>query len=210
MSGKVPLQVLALPRERKSLAARLVEKFGIKALNPVKALLVELSGGNQQKVVLAKGLSHKPLVAIIDEPTRGVDVGAIEEIHDLINGLANDGVAVGVLKHDFDPCLLTLSECRTLEGGSGHQKEKGRAVRLVTRVTDERERVSLRRALPRLWVSDRGHDDDRGYRRPSGEDDAPRRSSYNLYPGNQHVYLVLGTSTYIEGYELRRPDQDVV
>ena len=118
VSGKVPLQVLALPRERKSLAARLVEKFGIKALNPVKALLVELSGGNQQKVVLAKGLSHKPLVAIIDEPTRGVDVGAIEEIHDLINGLANDGVAVVVIS-SYLPEILALSD-RILVARGGH------------------------------------------------------------------------------------------
>jgi ribose transport system ATP-binding protein len=84
----------------------------------VRALLVELSGGNQQKVVLAKGLSHQPLVAIIDEPTRGVDVGAIEEIHSMIRELAEDGVAVVVIS-SYLPEILALSD-RVLVVRGGH------------------------------------------------------------------------------------------
>jgi simple sugar transport system ATP-binding protein len=59
--------------------------------------VVELSGGNQQKVVIGKSLVQEPKLIIFDEPTRGVDVGAIAEIHQLINGLADDGKAVVVI-----------------------------------------------------------------------------------------------------------------
>jgi ABC-type sugar transport system ATPase subunit len=72
-------------------------RYQVKALNPERAKMEELSGGNQQKVVLAKSLTRKPLVAILDEPTRGVDVGAIAEIHALVRSLAEDGVAVIVI-----------------------------------------------------------------------------------------------------------------
>ena len=65
----------------------------IRAIND-NARVVELSGGNQQKVVIGKGLVQTPRLVIFDEPTRGVDVGAIAEIHQLINGLADDGLAV--------------------------------------------------------------------------------------------------------------------
>jgi simple sugar transport system ATP-binding protein len=55
--------------------------------------VIELSGGNQQKVVIANSLAQEPDLIIFDEPTRGVDVGAIAEIHELINRLADQGKA---------------------------------------------------------------------------------------------------------------------
>ena len=58
---------------------------------------IELSGGNQQKVVIAKSLVQRPKLIIFDEPTRGVDVGAIAEIHQFINHLADEGLAVVVI-----------------------------------------------------------------------------------------------------------------
>jgi len=68
-----------------------------------------LSGGNQQKVVLGKWLATEPKVLMLDEPTRGVDVGAIAEIHQLINGLADEGLAVVVIS-SYLPEILNLSD----------------------------------------------------------------------------------------------------
>ena len=71
--------------------------------------VVELSGGNQQKVVIAKALVQRPRLIIFDEPTRGVDVGAIAEIHHLISALADEGLAVMVIS-SYLPEILNLSD----------------------------------------------------------------------------------------------------
>lgn len=89
-------------------AASWTGKLDIKTLNS-DARVVELSGGNQQKVVIAKGLVQKPKLIIFDEPTRGVDVGAIAEIHQLIGALADDGLAVIVISSCL-PEILRLSD----------------------------------------------------------------------------------------------------
>jgi simple sugar transport system ATP-binding protein len=73
------------------------------------ARVIELSGGNQQKVVIARSLAQKPKLIIFDEPTRGVDVGAIAEIHQLINRLADDGLAVVVIS-SYLPEVMNLSD----------------------------------------------------------------------------------------------------
>jgi ABC-type sugar transport system ATPase subunit len=104
-----PLPPLASPQRRKRLGASLVERFRVRALNPASAKLVELSGGNQQKVLLAKGLTKAPRVVIFDEPTRGVDVGAIEEIHAAIREYAEQGVAVIVIS-SYLPEVLALAD----------------------------------------------------------------------------------------------------
>ncbi|MFD5179855.1 sugar ABC transporter ATP-binding protein [Nocardia sp. NPDC058379] len=103
------LPLLVRPGERKSVAQRFVERFHVRTLRPERAKLEELSGGNQQKVVLAKGLTRQPLVAIIDEPTRGVDLGTITEIHAMIRALADDGVAVVVIS-SYLPEIRALSD----------------------------------------------------------------------------------------------------
>jgi ABC-type sugar transport system ATPase subunit len=68
-----------------------------------------LSGGNQQKVVLAKWLATEPRLVIFDEPTRGIDVGAKVGIHELIRGLANEGVAVIMISSEL-PEVLGMSD----------------------------------------------------------------------------------------------------
>jgi simple sugar transport system ATP-binding protein len=74
-----------------------------------KARVLELSGGNQQKVVVGGALVKRPKVIIFDEPTRGVDVGAIAEIHQIIQGLADEGIAVVIIS-SYLPEILNLSD----------------------------------------------------------------------------------------------------
>jgi simple sugar transport system ATP-binding protein len=95
-------------REMKELASTWIAALGVKAIDgDVK--VIELSGGNQQKVVIAKALVSKPRLVIFDEPTRGVDVGSIAEIHQLINRLADEGIAVLVIS-SYLPEVLQLSD----------------------------------------------------------------------------------------------------
>jgi ABC-type sugar transport system ATPase subunit len=75
----------------------------------LNAVVAGLSGGNQQKVVLAKWLAARPSILILDEPTRGVDVGAKAEIHALIGELAAAGTAILVISSEL-PEVLTLSD----------------------------------------------------------------------------------------------------
>ncbi|KJY24970.1 ATP-binding cassette domain-containing protein, partial [Streptomyces sp. NRRL S-495] len=69
----------------------------------------KLSGGNQQKVVLARWLARRPKVLILDEPTRGIDIGAKAEIYRIIADLAADGVAVLVISSEL-PEILGLAD----------------------------------------------------------------------------------------------------
>ena len=82
--------------------------LGVKA-ETVESSATSLSGGNQQKVLLAKWLATSPQVLILDEPTRGVDIGAKEEVHNLIRELADQGVAVLVISSDL-PEVLELAD----------------------------------------------------------------------------------------------------
>jgi simple sugar transport system ATP-binding protein len=94
--------------EMRTISSDWSKRLDVKAIND-NARVVELSGGNQQKVVIGKGLAQKPKLVIFDEPTRGVDVGAIAEIHQFINKLANDGLAVVVIS-SYLPEIMNLSD----------------------------------------------------------------------------------------------------
>ena len=100
--GYVPLT-----RER-TLARSFISSLRIRTPDG-EQLAVNLSGGNQQKVVLAKWLAVKPKLLIFDEPTRGVDVGAKAEIYALIRELVGEGMAVIVISSEL-PELLSLSD----------------------------------------------------------------------------------------------------
>jgi ABC-type sugar transport system ATPase subunit len=95
-------------QEMRALSSEWTKTLNIKAIND-NARVVELSGGNQQKVVIGKGLVQKPRIVIFDEPTRGVDVGAIAEIHQIINRLADEGLAVVVIS-SYLPEIMNLSD----------------------------------------------------------------------------------------------------
>ena len=95
-------------REQSASGANWIKRLNVRAIGN-EAKVIELSGGNQQKVVIAKSLIQEPDIIIFDEPTRGVDVGAIVEIHELINRLADEGKAVVVIS-SYLPEILGLSD----------------------------------------------------------------------------------------------------
>src|SRR5262249_3511538 len=92
--------------------AKVVEEYR-KALNIRMAspeqLVVNLSGGNQQKVVLARWLALRPKVLIVDEPTRGIDVGAKVEVHNLLYEMARSGIAIIAISSEL-PEVLSISD----------------------------------------------------------------------------------------------------
>jgi ABC-type sugar transport system ATPase subunit len=95
-------------KQRKKIADRWVKELSISALRR-SLKIVEYSGGNQQKVVVAKSLAQEPSVVIFDEPTRGVDVGAIPQIHAAIRALAAEGKAVIVIS-SYLPEVMAISD----------------------------------------------------------------------------------------------------
>jgi len=95
-------------RETDAVGKTWIQKLKVRAIGD-HGKVVELSGGNQQKVVIAKSLVQEPDLIIFDEPTRGVDVGAIVEIHELINQLADEGKAVVVIS-SYLPEIMALSD----------------------------------------------------------------------------------------------------
>lgn len=99
---------LTSAEEQKSVGKHWIQELAVRAIGE-DAKVVELSGGNQQKVVIAKSLVQEPRLLIFDEPTRGVDVGAIAEIHQLVNRLADEGHAVVVIS-SYLPEILRLSD----------------------------------------------------------------------------------------------------
>ncbi|MCX6924271.1 MAG: sugar ABC transporter ATP-binding protein [Verrucomicrobia bacterium] len=94
-------------RRRAEIVARGIERFAIKTSDPEQSI-GDLSGGNQQKVVVAKWMEQPPKILILDEPTRGVDVGAREEMFAMIRQLIEQGMAVLLISSDL-PEVMNLS-----------------------------------------------------------------------------------------------------
>lgn len=90
------------------LAQNFIEKLQIRTPS-IFQKVVNLSGGNQQKVVLSKWLALKPKILILDEPTRGIDVGAKAEIHKLIADMAKEGIGIILISSEL-PEILALSD----------------------------------------------------------------------------------------------------
>jgi rhamnose transport system ATP-binding protein len=104
------------PKAESSLAEKFIRDLGIKAFGP-EAPGGSLSGGNQQKVSVARWLATKPRLLILDEPTQGVDVGAKSEIHKIIRGLAKDGLAVLMISSDLPEVLGMSDRVAVMRGG---------------------------------------------------------------------------------------------
>jgi ribose transport system ATP-binding protein len=94
-------------RRRAAIVERAIGRFGIKADHPERAV-GSLSGGNQQKVVVARWMEHPPKVLILDEPTRGVDVKARGEMYAILRDLVARGIAVLLISSDL-PEVIGLS-----------------------------------------------------------------------------------------------------
>lgn len=90
-------------RRLRALADANIKRFGVKGRGHQQAS--EMSGGNQQKVVLAKWLARNPRVVVLDEPTRGIDVGARSSIYEIIRDLAAEGRSVIVVSSDLEEVL---------------------------------------------------------------------------------------------------------
>ena len=103
--------------KERELAERFIRDLSIKTFSP-DSLAGTLSGGNQQKVALARWLASGPKVLILDEPTQGVDVGAKSEIHKLIRGLAAKGLAVLMISSDLPEVLGMSDRIAVMRGGT--------------------------------------------------------------------------------------------
>ncbi len=88
-------------QEGSELAKKYIDTLKIKTAGP-EAKVSELSGGNQQKVLLARWLAAKPKVLLLDEPTRGIDIGARAEIEKLIEKLSSDGLSIILISSELD------------------------------------------------------------------------------------------------------------
>ena len=122
-------QLETFDRQRRDLQIKMESPF-----DPIGSL----SGGNQQKVVLAKWLSADPKLLILDNPTQGVDVGAKEEIYDIILRLARRGVAVVVLSNEAQEIIRVCGRALVLYHGdiqaevSGETMNESNIMRLAT------------------------------------------------------------------------------
>jgi rhamnose transport system ATP-binding protein len=101
----------------RAVADNCVRDLAIKT-SAVDAPASTLSGGNQQKVALARWLAVKPKILILDEPTQGVDVGAKSEIHKLIRRLAAQGMAVLMISSDLPEILGMSDRIAVMRGGT--------------------------------------------------------------------------------------------
>ena len=102
------LGVIIRHKEENQLVDDYIERLDIKTPGAMQ-LVRNLSGGNQQKTIIARWLAAKPKVLIMDEPTRGIDVGAKAEIHALMGQLAQEGVGVLMISSEL-PEILGVSD----------------------------------------------------------------------------------------------------
>jgi ribose transport system ATP-binding protein len=115
LSRYATVGLIAREKERRA-ASGVCKKLNVKAPS-IEIKTGNLSGGNQQKVVLAKWLSLNPKVLIFDEPTRGIDVGAKAEIYDLMRELAESGVAILMISSDMEEVLNVSDRVAVMHEG---------------------------------------------------------------------------------------------
>ena len=104
-------------RQERAIAAEFVRQLGIKTAS-LETRVGNLSGGNQQKVALARWLAANPALLILDEPTQGVDVGAKAEIHRLMSELAGRGLAILMISSELPEILGMSDRIAVMHGGT--------------------------------------------------------------------------------------------
>ena len=114
--SKIQRLGVIIGEEEDKISKKYIQDLNIKTTNADK-YVVELSGGNQQKVSLGKWLAIKPKVLILDEPTRGIDVGAKAEIHKIIAAVARAGVAVILISSELPEIIGCVDRTIVLRGG---------------------------------------------------------------------------------------------
>jgi ABC-type sugar transport system ATPase subunit len=131
-------------RKDRALAHDYATRLGLRQ-SAVEVAVGTLSGGNQQKVVLARWLARKPRILILDEPTRGVDVGAKAEIYQLIRTIADEGVAVLIISSELTEVLGMADRIVVMREGYGVGEVQARGatetqvMALATGVKEEAE-----------------------------------------------------------------------
>jgi ABC-type sugar transport system ATPase subunit len=103
-------------RAERRIVDELIDKLRIKTPSPHQAVK-NLSGGNQQKVALAKWLPTRPEVLILDEPTRGIDVGAKKEIYEIMKQLVEEGVSIVMVSSDLAEIINMSNRVVTMYEG---------------------------------------------------------------------------------------------
>lgn len=103
-------------KEEEELTRHYVDQLSIKTPS-IAQLISKLSGGNQQKCCIAKCLANNPRIIILDEPTRGVDIGAKAEIHKLIDALADEGKAVILISSELPEIIGACDRIIVLHEG---------------------------------------------------------------------------------------------
>ncbi len=126
MSVRENLTLAILPKLQKSgivdhaaqqkIVDRYIKALGVKCASTEQPIR-ELSGGNQQKVLLARWLCMDPRLLIVDEPTRGIDVGAKAEILKLLRSLADDGLSVLMISSELEELIAAADHVTVLSDG---------------------------------------------------------------------------------------------
>ncbi len=113
---QVYLGILENKKKRKKIVDEYISRLRIKVSSPAQ-LMRNLSGGNQQKVIIAKWLATTPKILILDEPTRGIDVGAKKEIYQIMSDLAKQGVSIIMVSSDMPEIINMSTRIITMQNG---------------------------------------------------------------------------------------------
>lgn len=116
MLPRLPDQITVPHRRRSKATGQLIERFGVKANDP-EQLAAELSGGNQQKLVLAKWFQLGPRLVLLDEPTQGIDVGARREVYDRLQELSEAGAGIVCATSEFEELEAIAHRVLVFDGG---------------------------------------------------------------------------------------------